>query len=410
MDNILENQDKISKAFNQIMQSDTENETNLIKYAHLAQHLLILGDNIDDLSQELMNLENTLAFIRASSTPHSILSLENLKNIIRKLRVLYSNDEILDISYRDFYDIIKLGYFYIDKRITIVIKVPIVYPLSYNLYKLSVIPNKNHEVLIPTLPYIAISGNDHMYMETECPKVNSWFLCSPTSNCRIRSQPDCIQHLITEQRIHPTCKPTPVTVKKEALEQLDEQHYTICFPETTKVKITCGQEQYQNLQGSFLVIIPHNCRLTTSEFTIANSNEHIKGQVVKIMEMPQYDESRHLEHPSVTLNSGNLENLHSVNTKITLQTPVHLNQAYEPSLYHTTIPVYVILCAVVALIIAVAALRLRKRLRNSADVTAENISTPHRIYAVPDIRSTNPNEIRVNPRSISATISNRSSQ
>ncbi|KAL0879699.1 hypothetical protein ABMA27_003414 [Loxostege sticticalis] len=406
--NIVKNQDKMSTVLNAIMMSDSHRETELTKYAHLAQHLLILGDNIEDLSQELYKLENTLSFIRASSTPHSIVSLENLKSMLSKIRILYSKDEILDVDYRDFYDIIKLGYFYVGDRITIVIKIPIAFPQPYDLYRLSIIPNKNHNFLIPTSPYIAISGKDHKYIETECPKINSWFLCQATPNYSTRDEPDCIQQLIIKQEIHRSCKQTAVTLMKEALEQLDDQHYTLYLPTPTKVKISCRQEQYRTLQGSFLVIVPLNCHVKTPEFTIANTNAHIKGHVVKIMEMPQYDESRHQDHPLFTLNTMNLENLHAINTKISLQSPVKLNDATEQSLYHTTIPLYVVILSLVAFIIAVASRRLRTYcLRKKTDVIESHIDTAQGIYAIPDTRSINPSEIKVDHRNISATISNK---
>lgn len=48
----------------------------MIKYAHLAQHFIILSDNLESLSDEIFKLENALAFVRASSTSHSLLSLD----------------------------------------------------------------------------------------------------------------------------------------------------------------------------------------------------------------------------------------------------------------------------------------------------------------------------------------------
>lgn len=401
LDNIVKNQNSISTVIKVIMESDSQRENDLIKYAHLAQHLIILGDNIEDLSQELVKLGNTLAFIRASSTPHTVVSLDNVKKMIAKIRILYSKDEIVDVDNRDFYDIIKLGYFYINNKITIVIKVPIAYPLTYDLYKLSIIPNKHHKILIPTLPYIALSGKDYTYIETECPKISSWFLCQTTPNYAIRDEPDCIQQLIIKQHLHSSCTQTPVILTKEALEQLDDRHYTMSFPTPTKVKISCVQEQYRTLQGSFLAVIPFNCHLKTPEFTIANMNEQIKGHVVKIMEMPLDNESGPQEHPSVVLNSINLENLHAVNTKISLQTPVHLDDAAKQSLYHTTIPVYVVLSIVVAVLIVVAARRLRTRhILRMGDVTEP-------VYAVPATSHINPSEIKVDHRKISATISSK---
>lgn len=179
---------------------------------------------------------------------------------------------------------------------------------------------------------------------------------------------------------------------KEALEQLDDKHYTMHFPTPTKVKISCGQEQYKTLHGSYLAVIPLHCQLKAPEFTITNMNEHIKGHVVKIMEMPLYDESRPQDHPSIVLDSINLENLHSANKKISIQAPVKLNKVADQSLYHTTIPLYVVLLLALALSIAFAIYRLRKNYRLKQN---EAVITP---------RAANPSEIRVDLRNIAATI------
>lgn len=293
----------------------------MIKYAHLAQHFLILGGNIDRLSEELYKLENTLAFIRVSGAPHSILNIADLKVILDKLRILYHKDEILGVELRYFYDIIKLGYFYIDSQIVLVYKVPIASPSTYDLYKLSLIPNKNNQILIPNLPYIAISGHDSMYIETECPKVETWYLCERKSNYKLRDDPDCIQQLILKQEVQPTCKLTSVILTNEALEQLDGKHYTVSFPKQTKVKTSCGQEQFRILQGSYLISIPLGCYLKTPTFTINNADDRIKGHPLKIMELPAYREKVRAVDSSVILNSIDLENLHSINEKVSLQTP-----------------------------------------------------------------------------------------
>lgn len=406
IENIIINQDKLSKVLNIIMESDSSRDTDLIKYAHMAQHLLILGDNIAELSDELVSLEYTLSFIRASSTPYSILSLVQIKDMLSKIRILYSNDEILDVDARNFYEIVKLGYFYLDKQVVIVIKVPIADPASYDLYRLSIVPNANRNVLIPSSPFIAISGKDSRYMEAECPKIETWFLCQPRTNYEPRDKPDCVQQLIAQQVLNQSCALTPVILTHEALEQLDDKHYTLSFPTETKVKITCGQEQYRTLRGSYLAVIPLNCHLKAPEFTISNMHDRVKGHVIRIMEMPQYDESRPSEHPPLILNTINLQNLHSISTKISSEAPVHIETSTNRVIYHTTIPIYMILLSMGTFIMAVRYCRRKrnefkiKSSESSADVP--RITT---ITATPAARIIDPTLIRVDHSNISATLS-----
>ncbi|KAL0861747.1 hypothetical protein ABMA27_009223 [Loxostege sticticalis] len=356
----------LSKEWILIMDSEANRETDLIKYAHLAQLLLILGDNIEDLAEELVKLENLLAFIRASSTHHSMLSLDVLRSMLDKLKSLYNKDEIIDLNLREYYDIIKLGSYYTRNKIVIVFKIPIAFPHTYDLYKLAIVPNKNHNILIPASPYIAIHRNDFMYIETECPKSNTWYLCEMKINYKPHDQVDCIQTLITTQRLDTICEYTSVHLDKEALEQLDDKHYVFAFPKPTKTQTSCGKNTYTTLQGSYLATVPSGCYLQTSEFTILNSNDRTRGTAIKIMDLPPLeDPSSASPKPLIKLNSINLENLHASNTKISLQHPVEISQSVGSSLYHTTIPMYVVLLSTAALTIGLLIRRSYvKRQRN----------------------------------------------
>lgn len=159
------------------------------------------------------------------------------------------------------------------------------------------------------------------------------------------NQKDCIRHLIVNQDLIPSCKLTSVTLTRDALEQLDELHYTLSFPKPTKIQLSCGQEQFKTLQGSYLASIPLNCFIKAPEFTVINTNNRIKGHVLKITNLTPLPDLHGPELPAVTLNSIDLESLHTINTKISLQSPVKLKRLHEESLYHTTIPLYSIICA-----------------------------------------------------------------
>lgn len=83
------------------------------------------------ITQELIRIENSLAFVRASSTHHSVIDVEILESMIRKLKTIYTEGQILDLEIRDYYDIIKPGSYYVDKQIIFVFKFPI---FSKNTY------------------------------------------------------------------------------------------------------------------------------------------------------------------------------------------------------------------------------------------------------------------------------------
>lgn len=405
LENVAENQKKIIQVIDRIV---CENNTDMGKYSRLVQYILMLSDSIESLYEEINKLEINLAFIRASSTPHSILSLGSLRNMLDRLRKIYAKEEVLDIELREYYDIMKIGYFYVGNKIILVFKVPLILPVTYNFYKLSIIPNKNHLALIPAQPFIAIHGIDFLYIEAECPKTNSWYLCEDKNNHKALHHPDCVHKIITKQELHPTCELTPVILTRAALEQLDDRHYTISFPVPTKIKTHCGQEQYKTVQGSFLAIIPYNCYLSAPEFTITNSHDYIKGRALKIMELPHLQNQPKNEIPSIKLNSINLENLHDINTKISLQSLMKLDTVADSSLYHTTIPIYAIVTSAILLGIVLLCRRVLRKKHLHKIESNSPATTSQEIYAKISVEEKlDPKLIKVDHDAITATISSK---
>jgi hypothetical protein len=250
IDSIISNQDMIENLLNKIKQSVATNDYDLIKYAHLAQVFLILSDNIDSVSLEIERIQNILAFIRTSTVHHSILSLSTIADMVTKLRSLYSKDKILDLDSREYYDIIRLGSYYAGNTIIIVYKFPIILSQVYDLYKISIIPNKFNEILIPPSPFLAIHLKDFRYIEAECPKTTKGYLCEEKRNLQSKIAGACIHQLITTQQKSPTCSPVTVSLDYPAYELLDDKHYTVNFPHPTGAHLSCGQDLHMTLQGS----------------------------------------------------------------------------------------------------------------------------------------------------------------
>ncbi|KAL0883675.1 hypothetical protein ABMA27_015800 [Loxostege sticticalis] len=339
---LLDNQSKINKTIESILKSNVYNENSLIKYARLAQLFIIISENVEDLTLELIKLENSLAFIRASSTHHSMINVDTLESMIIKLKTIYGTEQIIQLELRQYYDIIKPGSFYTDNQIVFI----------YNVfYHLSIVPNRNNQTLIPSHPFLAINEISFLYIETECPKLNHWYLCEDASNHQLRSKSDCISELIINQVLKENCEFSTVTLKKEAMEKLDDQHYVLSFPHPSRVQLLCGRQDYITLQGSYLITIPIGCQLKTSEFTITNENDEIKGQPLKLTEIPS-DAKEELKTAShIDLNSVNLQELHSIQKRIMMEAPIDNTDSSCDSLYHTTIPFYVVLLAAGMLLI-----------------------------------------------------------
>ncbi|XP_063823802.1 uncharacterized protein LOC135073563 [Ostrinia nubilalis] len=372
---IVDNQNKINTTIELILKSNVYNENSLVKYARLAQLLIIISENVEDLAQELIRLENSLAFIRASSTHHSMIDVDTLRSMIIKLKNIYGNEQVLNLEIRQYYDVIKPGSYYTDNQIVFIYKFPIVSREIYSFYHLSIVPNRNNQALIPSYPFLATNEISFMYIETECPKLSNWYLCGDATHHQLRSKPDCINELIVNQILKENCEFSTVTLKKEAMEKLDDQHYVLSFPQPSKVQLLCGRRDYTTLQGSYLITIPVGCHLKTTEFTITNDNDEIRGQPLKLTEIPSDTEKQIRIASHINLNSIDLQGLHRLQDKITMEAPINITDI-PLDVYHTTIPFYVILLASSILAIFIAYRRFNKKRKDSQTKKKEEHPAP----------------------------------
>lgn len=388
MTKLIDNQSKINVTLQLILNSQAYRDSNLLKYMKFAQHLAIITENVDDVLSELIRIENMLAFIRGSSTHHSMISIKVLGNMIKRLELIYSKEQILDLELRKYYDIIKPGYYFSGNKIVITFKFPIFSRDTYDLYKLSVAPNKYRQALIPPYPLIATNRNGYVYMEAECPKYGKWYLCGGKMDHQLRHQSDCTQELIINQYLGKNCEMSTIILSRIAMEELDEKHYVISFPNATRIHMRCTSEDFNIVNGTYLVTIPVNCFLHTAEFTITNANDRIEGQPLKIMKLP-YDAMTHVTASSqINLKSIDLTRLHETQHHLMTQPTLHIEPIPSNYLYHTTIPLYTIISVSVLILLIVIILRhygILQCVRIARDPQTQDVITPTQedIYTKP---------------------------
>lgn len=360
LNNISSNQRTLEKAISYIVNVTSTDKDLSIKYMQLSQLFTILSYNIQKLSDEISRIENILAFSRTKSIHHSLLSSKDLKGMLKKLKQLYTSDNILSLDIRYYYDLISLGYYFIEKKIVIVLKFPLVLLPTYDLYRLCPVPNKYSQIILPTLPFMATNSKEFVYMEAECQKVATWYICNHKARIQNKEHRDCVYDLIYQQEIEGTCHPTPISLYKEALLELDSQHYIMSFPKPTKVQLECGQEEHRLLEGSFLATIPHNCYIKSPEFTAYNIENKVLGYAVEItasQKLPESSKSR-VRYNFTTID---LNKLHNIQQQIMTESPAKLDTADVSSLYHTTIPVYIIILSGASVLTIIILIQRRRR-------------------------------------------------
>lgn len=284
---LIENQKHIQNSINMLNNISAKYDIHYRKRLYLDSIYLELNNNILTITKFLTNLENMLAFTKIGICHHEIVSVSNIQSMIDILSSSYNSDRLVPIrpnEVREYYDLIKTGSYFKENTIVIVLKVPILNPLSYVLYKLYPVPTTHHTVLIPHKPYLAMNDNKYSYIERECKHITDLDIC--TEDEKITSQTsDCIHHLIEHQDILPTCNFVKIKSTMEILEQLDEANYLISLPSRTKLESRCHSDVFTVYEGSILVNIPIGCSLLTPTTKIYNKNNKIKGSPVKLISL-----------------------------------------------------------------------------------------------------------------------------
>ncbi|XP_059051748.1 uncharacterized protein LOC131846454 [Achroia grisella] len=166
--------------------------------------------------------------------------------------------------------------------------------------------------------------------------------------------------------LHKDCNLPTIHLQKEAMQELDSRQYILSLPKPTRVQVRCDREDFETIQGSYLVTIPINCLLRTEEFTIINSNDEIKGRPLKILNVPYDVAAQQPVYIHTNVNSINLEELHTIQDEIIAEPSIQLNKIPD-TIYHTTIPFYVILFSIIVLLILLVTRHYKKHKSNKPE-------------------------------------------
>jgi hypothetical protein len=342
---LIENQYHIQNSINILNNMSSKYDAHYRKRLYLDSIYLELNNNIEIITKFLTDLDNILAFTKLGVCHHEIVTISNIQSMVEVLESNYSNDMLVPIQpneLREYYEIIKTGSYFKENTIVIVLKVPILNPESYILYKLYPAPTIHHTVLIPHKPYIVTNGNKYSYTERECKHITDLDIC--TTEEKITSQiPDCIHHLITHQDILRTCNFIKIKNTMEIIEQLDEAHYLLNLPNRTKLEIRCKTDVFGIYEGSILVNMPPGCSLLTPFSKIINKNNKITVSPVKLISLDLTFSNLNDSALVLDIKDISLSKLHELQHLIE-RDPLTLKRTEITSSHLAlTIPLYVIL-------------------------------------------------------------------
>lgn len=363
---IAANQYKIYRKINEIMTEINMTDYKLTDYIKLNSLFTLINYNLDTLCETLTSLENSIAFSKLHITHHSILSMENIEYIYNILKQTYKPQELLfndQTDYRDYYDLIESGSYYVDNTLVFVLKIPIMYSNIYDYYHLYPTPTYNNTLLIPIQPYLAMNSDSYWYMDEVCNQFKNTYYCKMKSFTKTRNPDDCIYSLILKQKITDKCTYIQYNITSEVIDKIDDYNYLITCPAVTKISSVCTEESFNFIQGTYLVEIPKGCKLTTETNIIRNSENKLRGHPVKLLSFELSNITIKNRNQPLKLDDIHMNKLYKLKSLLEREKPLNLETVNSTEHYFWTTPLYII---IIIILIYYGYLKFINRRRRSA--------------------------------------------
>lgn len=119
----------------------------------------------------LSELDINLTFARNGMLNPSLLRADELHHINNNLLKNYPSAVLLNISKSEvdkYVSVIKVKVLLVGTKFMFILQLPILSPTTFNFYHLLPIPNKNHTIVLPPLPFLLWSRDTYHYSLTEC--------------------------------------------------------------------------------------------------------------------------------------------------------------------------------------------------------------------------------------------------
>lgn len=251
----------------------------------------------------------------------------------------YSYDSILFIR------TISVSYYITEEHVVFILHVPLIDPITYNLYHLYSIPTAELTTIIPPTSYVAMSDEHTYYLNSKCQEIQEEFFCRLEVIERSYQQDTCIQNLL-KIREDPRCLHVPVNITDTLVETINDEKYLLILPTETAIHEKCGNEEVHKLRGTFLITVPYSCEFIARDFEYINLQGTVKEEPVYL---PYINRNISNVKPiQLNLKSFNLDQL----SKLTLQQedtiiPYNTNNELWT---RSSVPLYTILTAVLAAI------------------------------------------------------------
>lgn len=343
---LVTNEIKIKYKLDEIISSVNMTNYHLTDYIKVNSLYILIKVNLDKILLHLTLLENSIAFSKVGIIHHSVINTKDIQYISNILLSLYEKQELLInevTDLRDYYDLVKCGSYYVDNTVVFVLKFPIMYKNTFTYYHLFPTPTYNNSLLIPPKPYLAMNEDSHQYMETECPKYHDKYHCDDAALTVSSRDDDCTYLLLLKQEISSSCQYLQFKSNLEILLKIDDVHYLLSNPNSTKIKLLCKEESYQVIKDTYLLEVPEGCSFSTNQHTVKNYQNVLRGHPIKLLSFMETNISVSNPGQPLKLENVPLDQLYKLSALIEKEN--YIKPVYESKESHHlwTAPLYVFL-------------------------------------------------------------------
>lgn len=279
----------------------------------------------------LQDIENSITFTRLNIMHPSIIKTVDLFKELLKLKKNIQPGQLpFEVTLQNTLlaeKLIEIECYILNNKITYLLRLPIMYPETFNYYHLYPIPvysQSQFKAIIPNNKYLLKNKLYFTFESDKCTKLApQYFACKKLDIKEIDENSPCEIQLLDIKNTS-ACKRTQIKITRPIIKQLEESTQWIgMFPSKQAITMKCQQqEEVQKLIGTYLINIPIGCEVITAQEKI-NNKEQALNQNEPIF-FPQLDQERNpapYQNFTIHLENINLDELQDIKKQIVENQP-----------------------------------------------------------------------------------------
>lgn len=239
----------------------------------------ILESNILSISFKLEDIINSIMFSKVNIIYPAVITPKQLfSELVENYRLLPSSRVLPTSLTLDNINIIlnisDVSSYYIDHKIVFVIRLPLVTPDEYNLYRCIPFPipydksNPNSfTTIIPSVKFVGITKDEQYYCKLDslhqCKTIYNNYICNIPNSYSTSDNSICEINLLTRisSNIPTSCQTKIFQGKIEIIKNLNNNKWLYVGSDKSKINIQCNKsDTSEPISGTSIITLPSECK------------------------------------------------------------------------------------------------------------------------------------------------------